>query len=72
MELKNKNIYDVSNYELHYDYGSFYNQFKELIEIPDYNSLNINSENSDNITTSLIQYCFSFSVKIVLLFLTIE
>ena len=46
LELKNKNIYDVSNYELHYDYGSFYNQFKELIEIPDYNSLNINSDGS--------------------------
>lgn len=46
LELKNKNIYDVKNYEIHYDYSSFYNQFKEIIEIPDYNSLNINSDGS--------------------------
>lgn len=46
LELKNKNIYDVNDYEIHYDFGDFYNQFKELIEIPDYNALNINSDGS--------------------------
>lgn len=44
LELKNKNIYTVKNYEIHLDFGSFYSQFKELIEIPDYAPLNINSE----------------------------
>lgn len=46
LELKNKNIYDIKNYDINYDYGSFYNKFKELIEVPDYNSLNINSDGS--------------------------
>lgn len=44
LELKNKNVYTVKDYEIHFDFGSFYSQFKELIEIPDYASLNINSE----------------------------
>ena len=43
LELKNKNIYNLNDYEIHYDFGKFYNQFKELIDIPDYCSLNINS-----------------------------
>ena len=43
LELKNKNIYKVSDYEIHEDFGQFYKNFKEIIEIPDYLSLNINS-----------------------------
>ena len=31
LELKNKNIYSVNDYEIHIDFGKFYNQFKELI-----------------------------------------
>ena len=45
LELKNKNIYVLSDYELHFDFGEFYAQFKDLIEIPDYETLNINSDN---------------------------
>ncbi|MBQ2873220.1 MAG: AAA family ATPase [Bacilli bacterium] len=43
LELKNKNIYDIKDYIMHYDYGCFYSQFKELVGTPDYSSLNINS-----------------------------
>ena len=43
-ELKNKNIYLLKNYEIHIDLGTFYNQFKELIETPNYSELDINSD----------------------------
>ncbi len=43
LELKNKNIYNLKDYEIHYDFGKFYSQFKELIETPDYHSLSITS-----------------------------
>ena len=45
LELKNKNIYVLDNYEIHLDFGKFYSQFKELIETPNYSALNINSDN---------------------------
>lgn len=41
LELKNKNIYNLKDYEIHYDFGKFYGQFKELMEAPDYHSLSI-------------------------------
>ena len=44
LELKNKNIYSVDNYEIHIDFGQFYNQFKELVDTPNYLNLNINSD----------------------------
>lgn len=45
LELKNRNVYSVKNYELHIDFGQFYNQFKELLDTPDYLTYDINSEN---------------------------
>jgi len=44
LEIKNKNVYTLKNYKIHYDYGSFYNEYKELNINPDYKKLNINSE----------------------------
>ncbi len=43
LELKNRNIYNLKDYEIHYDLGNHYNQFKEIIEEQDYHSLNIDS-----------------------------
>lgn len=44
LEKKNKNIYTINNYEIHIDFGQFYRQFKELVEAPDYENYNINSD----------------------------
>lgn len=44
LELNNKNIYKVSDYEIHEDLGRFYNKFKDIIDVPDYLDFNINSE----------------------------
>ena len=44
LELKNKNIYNLSDYEIHEDLGQFYSKFNEIIEISDFEDLNINSE----------------------------
>lgn len=44
LELKNKNVYQLKNYEAHIDLGEFYNQFKELIETPNYSKMDINSD----------------------------
>lgn len=43
LELKNRNIYNLKDYEIHYDLGNHYSQFKELIDTPDYHSLNIDT-----------------------------
>lgn len=45
LELKNKNIYTIDDYEIHEDFGQFYTKFKEIIDPIDYRSFNINSEN---------------------------
>lgn len=44
LELKNKNIYLLNDYEIHLDFGVFYGQFKELIDKLDYTSFDINSD----------------------------
>lgn len=44
LELKSKNIYRLSDYEIHEDLGQFYNDFKEFVDGENYLSLNINSE----------------------------
>lgn len=44
LELKNKNIYLLKNYEVHIDLGKFYEQFKELIETPNKSEIDINSD----------------------------
>ena len=41
LELKNKNIYDVNNYEKYYDLRTFYKRFENIIEMPDYEDINI-------------------------------
>jgi very-short-patch-repair endonuclease len=45
LELKNKNIYDVNNYEKYYDLSSFYNNFKDVIGEKEYKDFDINSSN---------------------------
>ena len=45
MELKNKNVYTVKNYDSHIDFKTFYERFSEIIDKPDYELLNINSDN---------------------------
>ena len=44
LELKNKNIYRLSDYEIHLDLGSFFNKFKDFIDPSNYLELSINSE----------------------------
>lgn len=44
LELKNKNIYDVNQYEKYYDFGSFYNKYKEIIGEEEYSDVNIFSD----------------------------
>lgn len=44
LELKNKNIYRLVDYEIHLDLGIFFNKFKDLIDPSNYLELNINSE----------------------------
>ena len=45
MELKNKNVYSVKNYDSHIDFKAFYERFSEIIEKPEYENLDINSDN---------------------------
>lgn len=44
LELKNKNIYDVNQYEKYYDLSSFYEKYKEIITAPDFSNVNIYSD----------------------------
>lgn len=41
LELKNKNIYDVNQYEKYYDLGTFYNKYKEILGDVDYSDITI-------------------------------
>lgn len=45
MELKNRNVYSVKNYDSHIDFKTFYERFSEIIDKPDYELLDINSDN---------------------------
>lgn len=44
LELKNKNIYNVNNYEIYLDLNAFYSKFEKIIDIPDYKKINILSD----------------------------
>ena len=44
LELKNKNIYRLVDYEMHVDLGAFFKKFKDFIEPSNYLELNLNSE----------------------------
>ena len=44
LELNDKNIYNVKNYEIFLDFGKFYRQFSEVVNFSDFVSLNINSD----------------------------
>ena len=44
LELKNKNIYDVNNYEKYYDLSDFYKKFEAIIEVPEYKNINVFSD----------------------------
>lgn len=41
LELKNKNIYDVNQYEKYYDLGTFYNKYKEILGDVDYSDITV-------------------------------
>lgn len=47
MELKNKNVYSVKNYDSHIDFKTFYERFFEIIEKPEYELLDINNLSSE-------------------------
>ena len=41
LELKNKNIYDVNQYEIYYDLATFYSKYKDIISVPEFSNIDI-------------------------------